>query len=495
MIRRFGKYLVSLTMALIYPPRSPHCNGGMTAALPRIRTGRSSSSLTFWDTSPARRGIEWALSWETGLNKRLRTFLLRSCKYLVVITMALLVAAGVTAQEVVELAFAWTEDGVDSAVMRDLLDRFEAENADIRIRLDAQAESAIQERIASGQAPDLARLSDVAATRGAYLDLRALLDDPARLEDNFHPAILGALRGGSDDEGLYGFADQLSVTAPYINISAFEDAGVELPSDVMEAPSLDDWLAALEEVAGATGIPYLLSVDNRDHRLLGPAMRMGAVFLDGDGNLNLPDDEGLRTFLRLLKDLMDEGKVPEDTLLGAGRSEGYFVGGDALMYICASGKAESVSRQIGEGFDWVIAPNPHGATGNTGFASFSAVVAFAGTEHPGAAARVIEYLLQPEVYAEYSARTLTVPAHLGVIEAGVAYDTDDETVDAALNAFARGVPDLQDQAILFDAHPLASAYYEASNASLQPYFAGDLTLDEALGALRASLDEAADMSG
>ena len=416
-------------------------------------------------------------------------------KYLVSLTMALFIAAVITAQDKVELSFAWAEDGVDSAVMRDLLDRFEAANPDIRVNLDLQAESAIQERIESGQAPDIARLSDVAAFRGAYLDLRALLDDAAMLEDNFHPAILGALRGGSDDAGLYGFADQLSVTAPYINLSAFEGAGVELPSDVMEAPSLDDWLAALEDVARASGIPYLLSVDNRDHRLLGPAMRMGAIFIDGDGKLSLPDDSGLRTFLGLLEGLLDDGKVPGDTLLGSGRSENYFVGGDALMYICASGKAESVARQIGESFAWVIAPNPHGAAGSTGFASLSAVVAFAGSEHPKAAARVIEYLLDPAVYAEYSARTLTIPAHLAVIEAGVSYDTDDETVQAALEAFARGVPDLQSQAILFDTHPLASAYYEASNAALQLYFAGDLTLDEALAALHAGLAEAADRSG
>ncbi|MCY4019314.1 MAG: ABC transporter substrate-binding protein [Chloroflexi bacterium] len=419
----------------------------------------------------------------------------RFAKFLVSMTIALCVAATVSAQDVVELSFAWTEDGVDSAVMRDLLDRFEAENPDIRVRLSLQAESAIREGVESGSGPDLARLSDVAAFRGAYLDLRALLENPAVLEGNFHPAILDALREGPDDDGLYGFADQISLTAPYINISAFEEAGVELPSAVMEAPSLDDWLAALEDAAEAVGIPYLLSVDNRDHRLVGPAMRMGAVFLDAEGNLSLPDDGGLRSFLGLLKGLMDDGKAPEDVLLGTGRSEGYFVRGETLMYICASGKVASVAQQIGAGFEWVIAPNPQGAAGNTGFASLSAVVAFAGSEHPQAAARVIEYLLQPAVYAEYSARTLTIPAHLGVIEAGVAYDTDDEAINDALKAFARGVPDLQDQAILFDAHPLASAYYEASNASLQPYFAGELTLDEALAALHARLDEAAVMGG
>lgn len=411
-------------------------------------------------------------------------------KYFLPAMMALCFAAALSAQGVVEVTFAWSDDGVDSAVMRDLLDRFEAENLDIRVRLTVQPESAIREGIESGHGPDLARLSDVAAFRGAFLDLRSLLTDPALLEDNFHPAFLGALRGGSDDTGLYGFADQISLTAPYINISAFEEAGVDLPSAVMEEPSLDDWLSALEAVAEATGIPYLLSVDNRDHRLIGPAMRMGAVFLDGDGDLSLPDDGGLRDFLGLIKSLLDEGKVPEDVLLGTGRSESYFVRGEALMYICASGKVESVAQQIGAGFEWVIAPNPHGAAGNTGFASLSAVVAFAQSEHPQAAARVIEYLLQPAVYAEYSARTLTIPAHLAVIESGVAYASDSETVRAALGAFARGVADLQDQAILFDLHPLASTYYDASNASLQPYFAGELTLDEALAALHARLDEA-----
>ena len=416
-------------------------------------------------------------------------------KYFLAAMMALFLAAALSAQGVVELDFAWAGDGVDGAVMRDLLDRFEAENPDIRVRLSLQPESAIREGIEAGRGPDLARLSDVAAFRGAYLDLRALLDDPAMLEDNFHPAILAALREGSDDDGLYGFADQISLTAPYINMSAFEEAGVDLPNAVMEEPSLDDWLSALEDVAEASGIQYLLSVDNRDHRLIGPAMRMGAVFLDVDGNLSLPDDGGLRSFLGLLKDLMDDGQVPEDVLLGTGRSEDYFVRGDALMYICASGKVESVAQRIGAGFEWVIAPNPHGAAGNTGFASLNAVVAFAHSEHPQAVARVIEYLLQPAVYGEYSARTLTIPAHLAVLATGVAYDTDDETVQAALSAFARGVADLQDQAILFDAHPLASGYYEASNASLQPYFAGELTLDEALSALHARLDEAAVMSG
>ena len=40
-------------------------------------------------------------------------------------------------------------------------------------------------------------------------------------------------------------------------------------------------------------------------------------------------------------------------------------------------------------------------------------------------------------------------------------------------------------------HPLAFAYYDASNTRLAQYFAGELTLDEAMARLQSDLDEAA----
>ena len=59
-----------------------------------------------------------------------------------------------------------------------------------------------------------------------------------------------------------------------------------------------------------------------------------------------------------------------------------------------------------------------------------------------------------------------------------------------MNAFAREVPKLQDQAIALDQHPLAAVYYEASNRNLRAYFASELTLDEALANVKARLVEA-----
>ena len=65
-----------------------------------------------------------------------------------------------------------------------------------------------------------------------------------------------------------------------------------------------------------------------------------------------------------------------------------------------------------------------------------------------------------------------------------------ETVADALTAFANEVPKFQDQAVAINPHPLAFAYYDASNTRLAQYFAGELTLDEAMERLQSDLDAA-----
>ena len=49
---------------------------------------------------------------------------------------------------------------------------------------------------------------------------------------------------------------------------------------------------------------------------------------------------------------------------------------------------------------------------------------YAQTEHPEAVARVMEYLLQPEVGQEFASRTLLIPPNPPVVALGVEFDTD-----------------------------------------------------------------------
>ena len=408
---------------------------------------------------------------------------------LVLLVAILLASAGLSAaQDTVTLRFLCFQDGNECEVYDDLLARSEGYSS-ISVEIDVVAEAEIVERLLAAMEADepydIARTADFAALHGHFLDLRPWLGN--ELDTHFRYDYFGALRTDwhSDAKELHGFPDALDMVAPFVNVSLFEDAGVTLPA---AGASWEEWLAALDEVVEATDAAYVLSVDNKDHRLVGPAMSLGAQYFDADGKLTLPDADGLREFLLILHGLMDDGKTPADTLLGTGKSQEYFVRGETVMYICGSWKAEEVAAQVGDDFDWAIVPNPAGPAGGTGVALATWLVTINHTDEPEAVAKVFEYLLDADVSAEFAARTFTIPAREDLAAGGIDYQTDNETVAAALNAFAREVPNLQDQAIALDLNSLAPVYYEASNTYLRQYFAGELTLDEALAGLRAQLD-------
>lgn len=419
---------------------------------------------------------------------------------MIVLVLALTGIIPLMAQDV-EIRFIWYNDGTEGDVMQELMDKFEAENPGITVVMDVLPYSTVRDnlrvQVEAGEAPDMARITDFAGMSGFYLDLRPLLSDPSLMEDNFNEGVLSAFRADSDDDGLYGFPDQLSVTAPYINKTLFDQAGVELPSDAMDEPSWEDWFTALDEVAEATGVPYTFAIDNKGHRFAGPAMSLGAVFFDEDGNFSFDDDDdqGYRDFAVMLKGLMDSGTTPPEIWLGGGEfssADAYFSNVQAVMYFSGSWQINNFASNVGDAFDWIVVPNPYGPGGSTGVAGGAGIVGYAQTEHPEEVAQVMEFLLQPENYSYYSANALLIPAHEAAINAGVEFVTDDEAVANALVAFANEVPKFHDQAVALNPHPLAFAYYDASNNRLAQYFAGELTLDEMMERLQEDLDAAAE---
>ncbi|MYD10343.1 MAG: carbohydrate ABC transporter substrate-binding protein [Chloroflexi bacterium] len=409
-------------------------------------------------------------------------------KSLLAILLLIALLSTSAAQESVTLRFLCFQDRNECDVYADLLARFSEDNPGITVAVDVTAEEEVFERelaaYDAGEPYDILRMNGSWWLTGGYVNLRPLIGET--LMRTFRSAYFELLRHHPANTGIYAFPDALDMVAPFVNVSLFEQAGVALPDD---GASWDEWLAALDEVVAATDAAYVLSVDNNDHRLVGPAMSLGAQYFDADGKFTLPDSDGLRDILTILHGLMEAGKTPADTLLGTGKSQEYFVRGETVMYICGSWKVEEVAAQVGADFDWAIVPNPSGPGGATGVALATWLVADIGTDQPEAVAKVFEYLLEAEVSAEFAARTLTVPAREDLAAAGIDYQTDDEVVAAALNGFAREVPNLQDQAILFDVIGERFFYYAKSNEFLRAYFAGELSLDVALARLQARLEE------
>ncbi len=308
--------------------------------------------------------------------------------------------------------------------MQPLLDKFMTEYPYITVVLDVVPYQTIDEQLPvqvdTGQGPDLARITNFAAYKGKYLDLRPLVSDAAYYEANFPAPILSALQYG-------GFPDTLTVTGPYVNVTLFEQAGVTIPG---EGTTWEEWTELAKQVAEATQTQYAIGIDRTGHRVAGPAMSMGATLINADGKFTV-DTPGFRDFVTLLKSWQDGGLMPAELwLVGDSKNNciDWIKSGDMVMCMTGSWQINGMANDVGDAFDWMVVPNPTGAGGSTGVAGGSAVVAFAGTTHPEETAMLMEFLYAEENYSAFSAGTLALPAHKGVAPSGVAFNTDNPSV-------------------------------------------------------------------
>lgn len=402
-------------------------------------------------------------------------------------------AAEAPAGDQVEIRFAYYADSNEAEIMQGIVDQFMTENPDVKVILDVVPYATIDEQlpiqVETGEGPDMARITNFGAYRGKLLDLRPLLKDPTYLENNFPAPVLAAMRAEGDAAGLHGFPDGLTVTGPYVNKTLFDQAGIELPGP---GTTWEEWTALTTEVAEITGVQYAISMDRTGHRFAGPAMSMGATLIDEDGIFTV-DTPGFRAMAELLNSWHESNITPSEVWLVGDSINSCidaFKSGELVMCMSGSWQINGLATDVGDAFDWVVVPNPTGEGGSTGVAGGSAIVAFAGTEHPEAVARLMEYLVQAENYSIFSAGTLILPAHTEVANSGVEFKTENEAVLAGLSVYTAEIPKLQDQAVGLNVHPFAFAYYRNSADRIGQYLTGELSLDEAILRLQQDIDDA-----
>lgn len=392
----------------------------------------------------------------------------------------------------VELRMTWYDDGNEGQVMRDLLNRFEADNPDISVVMDTvpYATGILQTlplQLASDEGPDMARVTALGVLSQYYLDLRPYLSDPEYWEANFGPFLDWMRPEGSD--AIPGFMTQLTVTGPFVNKTLFDQAGIALPQG---DTTWEEWAEMTRQVAEATGTPFAMAMDRTGHRFAGPAISEGAQFFDDEGNPAI-DDEGFRTMAQLMVDWHQDGTMIPDVWIGSGGSyvagNEQFVNAQVVLYMSGSWQIGQFTQQIGDAFDWVVVPNPCGPAACTGMPGGAAVVALSGTDHPEEVARLMEYLASEEVLEEFYARTLFIPGHLGLAERGVDFDADLELSADALSVFAGQVGELAPLAYRLQAYPYNTVVFNAIRDRLSQVFVGELTLDEAIARMQTDIDD------
>lgn len=416
----------------------------------------------------------------------------------ILVVVLLLVMSSISfAQSSDEITFRCYQDGLECEVYTDLLERF-TEETGIVVNVVIVPYSNIDEQlpiqVEAGEAPDMARITNFGAFSGQYFDATPYLDEEVAefWAENYPAPILAAMT--NDGAGLGGYPDAFTVTGPFVNVTLFELAEVEMPD--FETATWYDWTEAAAQVQAALSTSeqtiYAIAVDRTGHRIAGPAMSMGATLIDEDGMFTI-DTPGFREKVELLNMWHEEGLTPAEVWLGAGGSFAQaadnFLNGELAVYMSGSWQVNRFANEIGNNFDWMVVPNPQGEGGSTGVAGGAAVAGFAQTENPEAVAAVLAYLISPEVASEFAARTNSLSANRTVASEGVEYEVDDEVVLNALAVFGAEVPKLQDQAAGLNVHPYAFAFFRNSANRITQYLVGELTLEEALDGLQRDIDE------
>lgn len=347
----------------------------------------------------------------------------------------------------------------------------------------------LENQLQTDAAPDVARVTNLGGFNQYYLDLAPYVD-AGFWEENYSATLPWFRAPGGEDQGIYGWMTQLTVTGPYVNVTMFDDAGVDMPG---EGASWDDWMGALGEVKDTLGIPSGMAMDRTAHRWAGPAFSYGAKFFDDAGEPILVD-AGFKDFAETFIGWHADGLMPADGW-PAGSGTSYrnaaplFLDGSVAMHMSGSWMIGNYAANITD-FEWKAVPIPCGDGGCGAMPGGAGLVAFATTDVPEASAAFINFMAQTENAEKFASSTSNITAHQGLQASGVDYQGVSAQVAEALSVFAANAgkaADTTPQAYTFQGYAKNFAIYGVVPDYITQAINGEITLDEALAAIDADV--------
>jgi len=403
--------------------------------------------------------------------------------------------SGAAEAQTVNLRYLCYADANECDVARDLLDRFEKANPTIKVTVDKVGFAVIREqletRLQGGEAPDMARVTNLGGLNRYYLDLRPHVN-AAYWEQNFG-ATLPWMRVGKDDKGIYGFLTQLTVTGPFVNKTMFDTTGVAMPG---AGATWDDWAKATAEVQKKGKVYAGMVMDRTGHRFAGMAISMGAKYFDAQGNPSAVVDDGFKASAERMVQWHKDGLMPQDLWPGASGAKwknagDMFINGDVAMQVAGSWMIQKFQSDIGDKFEWIVPAQPCGPAGCSAMPGGAAMVAFKATKNPAEVGKVMEFMASEPVLKEYYERTVQIPAHKAIAEKGLTYPKEvGAQTQAALKQFTADFAKISPVAHQLQSYQRNVAIFNATVNYVAQAITGTLTLPQAYAKVQEEIDNA-----
>jgi alpha-1,4-digalacturonate transport system substrate-binding protein len=379
--------------------------------------------------------------------------------------------------QVQTLRFLWFTDGPDRPAIEGLVKKFNDTNPDVKIEFSivpfAELNQLLVTQASAGQAPDLARVSEPYRFFQYALDLRPHLKNSGFAKEFLDEPMKMVLGQGGE---VYGIPHDLTMNGPFVNVSLFKKAGVELPKG--ERVTWEEWMDAAAKVRKATGVPFAATADRSGHRLDGFLQSYGGGFFTPDGKdvrISSPETKkAVEAFVKFHKD----GTMPLDIWAGGTGYVGanqQFVNGQLVYYLSGNWQVAQFNDAIGTKFEWKAVPNGYNTQAG-GMPGGKFLIAFKNTKIPDKVARLMEFLGSADAMTEYSAKAMFLPTRKDLVRQGINFPARKDD----MNLFVKGVGTLPQSAYVDNYNlrfgPIANEVRDRVTQAI----VGELSVDKAL---------------
>ncbi|WP_049580539.1 extracellular solute-binding protein [Streptomyces sp. SBT349] len=383
------------------------------------------------------------------------------------------------------LTYLYFTDGPDEDATRALIEEYERETG-VTVELQVvpfdSLEQRLQARLSGDNAPDVARLTDIAPFRGDLLDLGRFQGEA--LDDTFLDGADSYVTGPEGE--LLAVPSDLTMNGPLVNVEQFEAAGVELPAPG-DPWTWDEMVAAAREVQEHAGTQNAIAMDVSGHRFSTMLSQYGTGFFNAEGTEVALDTDLATAAVERFAELNASGAMPSDLWLQAGtRYEGaneIFLAEQAPVYLSGNWQ---VSAFAGDAtFEWAAVPNPCQERCG-GFPGGKFMVSFEQSARQETAAGFIAFMNSRESQEQLAQEANFLPTRKDLIDAGVTYPER----DADMQVFLDDIAATPEAAFATGYSPAFGATADAAVQELSRVLAGEQSPREAAEAIRAAAESA-----
>lgn len=334
-----------------------------------------------------------------------------------------------------ELTYVYFTDGPDEAATRELIGQFEQKTG-AKVSLEvvpyANLEQTLQARLASNNAPDVARVSNL----GPFMeDLADLGSQKAALEGKFLPGANAFTHGPGGE--IIAVPSDLTMNGPLVNVDLFKQAGVELPAQ--DRPwTWHQMVEAATRVKQATGTEYGLAMDVSPHRLSTMFSQYGTTLFSGDGKKVNWDAAKGAAAIEKFAELNNSGLMPKDVFLQAGSKykapSDIFLAKQVPIYLSGNWQVAALASKAD--FTWAAVPNPC-AERCGGFPGGKFMIGFQQGRNVPLAAEFIAFMNSAEAQTHMGVKANFLPTRNDLIGSGIEYTTRGDDMRVFLSDVAK----------------------------------------------------------